>query len=102
MIKYAVVEIAGRQYQVMPGQNIVVDHLAGDLKTFECNKVLLMASDDKLNVGEHYLKDKLVFEVINSFKDKKIRVAKYHPKANTRKVTGSRRALTTLKLREKA
>lgn len=89
MLKYAVVEIAGRQYMVSPGSFLLVNFL-GDLKSFECDKILLKVEDDKLELGKPYLKDKLQFMVEPSIVKDRIRVATYKSKANTRRVVGSR------------
>lgn len=97
MMTYAVVEISGRQYKVTPGKELEVD-LLGDIKSLDCDKVLLMVEGDKLEVGNPYLKSKLTFEVLGSERKRKIRVAKYHAKANTRKVTGSRREVSKIRL----
>lgn len=97
MIKYAVVEIAGKQYQVAPGQELLVNSL-GDVTEIKCQNVLLLVDDKGIQVGEPYLKDSLTFQVLEEVKGEKIRVAKYHPKANTRKVIGSRSRLSKIKL----
>lgn len=99
MLRYAVVEIAGRQYKVAPDQEIIVDNL-GDVKTLECDKVLMLTDEKSVNIGTPYLKDKLVFDVLATVRQPKIRVAKYHAKANTRRVRGSRRVVTHIKLQK--
>ena len=100
-MKYAVVEIAGRQYIVEPGRELLVNNL-GDIKSLECERVLLLSEGDKLSFGEPYLKEKISFDVLEQVKGKKIRVAKYHAKANTRKVKGSRAVLSKIIIAEKA
>ena len=89
MLKYAIVEIAGKQYKVIPGVEILVHNL-GDIKELECSKVLLSADEKSVNFGKPYLKETLKFKIVGSVKGDKVRVAKYHSKANTRKVVGSR------------
>lgn len=89
MINFAVVEISGRQYLVSPGKTLEVDAVPAGEK-FKCEKVLLTFGDDKLEVGKPFLKDSLIFDVIGEVKKKKVRVATYHAKANTRKVVGQR------------
>lgn len=96
MLRYAVVEISGKQYKVSPDQKILVDFL-GDVKNFECDKVLVWADDKKLQVGSPYLKEKLKFKVLGTEKEK-IRVSTYKPKANYRKVRGSKKVLSQIKL----
>ena len=104
MVNYLVVLIAGRQYIVTPDSRIEVDNL-GDVKNFECDKVLLKASGDILELGNPYLKVsggaspyKVKFEVSEPKRLRKIRVATYKAKANTRKVRGSRRIVSYIKM----
>lgn len=96
MISFLVAEILGKEYLVVPGKELVVDFL-GDIKKYECDKVLLISKDNKVSMGSPYLKDKIQFEVIESFKGRKTRVATYKAKANTRKVKGFRPMLTKIK-----
>lgn len=89
MLKYAIVEITGRQYKVTPGTEILV-HNVGEITEIDCDKVLLLVDDKGISFGKPYLKDTLKFKVVGNLKGDKIRVAKYHSKSNTRKVVGSR------------
>src|SRR4051812_6221715 len=93
---YAIVEISGRQYTVMPNKTLEVDYL-GEVSTFECDKVLLTASGNNVVVGTPYVKEKLVFDVVGE-KKTKLRVATYHAKANTRRVKGSKAVKTQIRL----
>lgn len=96
MLKYAVVEISGKQYKVVAEQALTVDFL-GDIKNFECSKVLLKVEDDKISLGNPYLKEKLSFEVLGVQSDK-IRVATYKAKANYRRVKGGKKLLSKINL----
>lgn len=96
MLKYAVVEIAGRQYLAEPNKEFSVNNL-GEVKNIECDKVLLMAEDSKIEVGKPYLKETLKFDVVGS-ENKKIRVAKFHAKANYRRVIGAKNTFSKVKL----
>lgn len=98
MFKYAVVEIAGRQYKITPETSILVNFL-GEIKTFECEKVLLKFEEEKLEIGKPYLKDKFLFEVEEKSIRGKIRVATYKSKANTRRVKGSKPIYSRIKLK---
>lgn len=100
MSKYAVLEISGRQYTIEPGQTIEVDKLNLDSGTLSVDKVLLMVDGDKVEVGNPYLKTKLDLEILGQAKGKKVRVAFYSPKANSRTVKGARRQVTSLKMAE--
>lgn len=93
MVKYAVLEISGKQYKVIPKVPFEVDLQNGDLEA----KVLLV-SGDKVKIGTPNLDEKLNLKVLENAAKEKIRVAKYHAKANYRKVTGSRRKVTRIVL----
>lgn len=93
MLKYAICEISGKQYRLIPGQPLEVE-LNGEVgKTFDV-PVLVLAEDGKIKIGKPYLKDKLKLKVLETFKGKKIRVSKYHAKANYRRVKGYRASLS--------
>jgi ribosomal protein L21 len=99
MMNYLIAEIKGKQYKVLPNRKFAVDFLGEGEKTLECATVLLKSEADKIEVGMHYISDKVVFYVVGETKGKKIRVAKFHAKANTRKVTGSTRLYSILMLK---
>ena len=96
-MKYAIVDIQGRQYKVEPGKELLVNHL-GEAKDLTCDRVMLLVDGDQVKIGQPFLKDALKFEVLETVKGPKIRVAKYHSKANTRKVKGARAVMTKIKL----
>lgn len=97
MLQYAIVEIAGKQYLASPDKPFLVNFL-GDLKSLECDKVLLKSEGEKIEFGNPYLNYKLKFEVMEKVKGAKIRVATYKAKANTRKVRGSKPLFSKIKL----
>lgn len=89
MQNFAVCEVSGKQYKVIPNQPIEVDFLGEETKKIEAN-VLLMSENGDIKVGTPFLKEKCTLDFLENFKADKIRVAKFHPKANFRKVTGHR------------
>ena len=93
MLNYAVCEIGGKQYIVIPNQPLVVDNQDENIKKIEAN-VLLFSEDGKIKVGKPYLKEKLSLEVMGQIRGEKIRVSKFHAKANYRKVKGHRAKMT--------
>lgn len=97
MLNYAVVNINGRQYKVTPDQAFEIDYVK-DAKNFTCEQVMLVSEGDKLTIGTPFLKESLNFEVLDQVRGPKIRVAKYHAKANTRRVVGFRARKTQVKL----
>jgi ribosomal protein L21 len=92
MFTYAICEISGKQVKVVPGVefDIATQITDKDLSV----KVLMMVEDDKVKVGNPYLKEELKLKVLGNSKGKKIRVAKFHAKANYRRVVGYRSSLT--------
>lgn len=96
-MKYVVCDIKGKQYLVKPNQEIEVDRLEG-ISSFETDKVLLLVDDGKVQVGTPYLKHTLQFQILGNVKKDKIRVAKFHAKANYRKVLGFRAEMTNIVL----
>lgn len=99
MLNYAVCEINGKQVKVIPNRDIFVDFL-GDVKTLSCDKVLLIKDGEELKIGKPYLKDVLDFDILETMKGAKLRVAKFHAKANYRRVIGSRQKLSKIKLKK--
>lgn len=85
-MKYKVLEIAGKQIKVEPGKPFEI--------TLQDNnpvaKVLMEVDDKKVSIGKPYLKNSVKLKVLEQKKGKKIRVAKFHAKANYRKVRGFR------------
>ena len=93
MLNYAICEISGKQYKVMPGQVLEVALQKGSGQDIETN-VLLLSEDDKLKIGQPYLKEKFALKRVEDGKGKKIRVAKFHAKANYRRTIGYRSKVT--------
>ena len=92
---YLIVQIGGRQYKVEKDKPVKVDFL-GEEKNLEA-EILVSSKDGKLEVGSPFLKSKAKFEVVGMSKSK-IRVAKFHAKANTRKVRGQKQLSSLIKL----
>lgn len=98
-MQYAVFQIGSRQYKISPGQTIEVDKISTP-GILHVDKVLLAVDGEKMEVGNPYLKKVLQFEVVENVKKAKIRVATYKAKANHRRVIGSRREVSRIKLVE--
>ncbi len=96
MLDYVVCEVAGKQYKIIPNQPFVVDYL-GDLKKLDI-AVLLLSEAGKVKVGNPYLKEKLSLDIVENIRGEKIRVSKFHAKANYRKTVGHKSKLTKVVL----
>lgn len=95
MFDWAICEIAGKQIKVLPGKPFEVTLKKGEEALA---KILLIAGGGKIKLGKPYLKEELKFKVVEKKQGEKIRVFKYHAKANYRKVKGFRSKLTKLVL----
>ena len=99
---YAVVETGGKQYRVSVGDKIRVEKLEQETgKTVELDKVLLVSSDNGVEVGKPYLSSaKVVGEVIDQDRAKKILGFKYKRRKKYRKTWGHRQYYTELEIKE--
>ncbi len=101
---FAVIELGGKQYIVSKGDTIVTEKIDGDKNTeYVIDKILLLKTDDEqLKIGTPYVENvKIVSEVINHIKSKKIIVLrKGNPKKNWRRKYGHRQQFTILKIKD--
>lgn len=89
---YAICEISGKQYKVESNKPFEVS-LQKEGDTVEAD-VLLISKDGKVEIGTPFLKEKLKLKRLEDGKGKKIRVSKFHAKANYRRTTGYRSKVT--------
>lgn len=87
MSNFAICDIGGKQYKIEPNKIFEASGISAENLVI---KVLAMVKGDKLALGKPYLKEDLKIKVLGEIKKAKIRVAKFHAKANYRKVTGYR------------
>lgn len=98
-LKFLVCEIGGKQVKVYPNKPFEVE-LETDQKEIP-SKVLLLVNGD-VKIGQPYLKEEINLKVLENKLGDKVRVAKFHAKANYRRVRGYRKKLTKLVLETKA
>ena len=101
-MKYAVIQINGRQHRVSEGEELAVDKIEGKKgKKLTFDQVLLIVDGKKRQIGNPLVKKaKVTGEIIDQFKDKKIRVATYKAKSRYRRVKGHRTHLTKIKIKK--
>ena len=99
---YAIVETGGKQYRVQRGQIIDVERLPVEVgQQVELDKVLLVADDGKVTVGQPTVEGaKVRATVLRHDKARKIIVFKYKPKKRYRRKTGHRQHFTRLQIDE--
>ena len=98
---YAIVETGGKQYKVVPGEIIKVEKIEGERgQAVELDKVLVVAGDERVNIGSPYVENAKVKAVIEEQgKDDKIIVFKYKNKRKqSRRKYGHRQLFTALRI----
>ena len=99
-MKYAIIQLQGKQFQVSEGDQITVDRLdKAEGEKLTVTDVLLIVDGDKRKIGQPIVKGaQLECEVLSNNKGEKIRVAKYKAKSRYRKVQGHRQLQSVLKI----
>jgi len=104
-MNYAIIEIAGAQQKVSPGETIRVNRLAslkakeGDSLAFD--RVLLVRSEGTLKVGSPLVAGAAVkATVLGEVKGKKVLVFKKKRRKQYRRTRGHRQQYTTLRIDE--
>ena len=98
-MKYAILKIGSRQYQVSVGDQILIEKInqaPGSSLTFD--QILLIADGDAIRVGTPLLTEKVTAKVLDHVQDKKIRVATFKAKSRLRKTIGHRHQYTKIEI----
>ena len=97
---YAVIETCGKQYNVSEGDLLRIEKLdkaVGDV--VDDFKVLMIVNELGIEVGNPYIVGaKVVAEVVEQGKARKLRIFKYKPKKNERKRMGHRQPFTAIRI----
>lgn len=92
MKKFAIIKTGGKQCLAEEGREIVIEKISGKPKDkVEFNEVLLFVDKEKIDIGQPLLKSaKVVGEIKEQIKEKKIKVFKFKAKSRYRKTKGHR------------
>ena len=95
-MKYAIVEISGRQFWIESGKFYDFNRIPTELgKQITLNRILLLNDDGNVLIGQPYLESvKIKGKILEHFRGKKTIVYKMRPKKKTRKKQGHRQELT--------
>nr|WPV72509.1 ribosomal protein L21 [Navicula sp.]WPV72666.1 ribosomal protein L21 [Navicula sp.] len=95
-MKYAIVEINGRQFWIETGKYYDFNRISTELgKQISLNRVLLLNNDGNLLIGQPYLDSVTIKgKILEHLRGKKTIVYKMRPKKKTRKKQGHRQELT--------
>jgi len=98
---YAIIEVGGKQYNVKKDDIIDVekqDELEG--KEISINKVILTCKNQKVDIGQPYLKEvKVLALVLKHIKAAKVISFKYRRRKSSHWKKGHRQQLTRLKIK---
>ena len=97
---YAIVENGSKQYKAEVGSIIRFEKLSANVGDKVELNVLMVSDENGIKVAEEAKAFKVVGEVVEQGKDKKIIVFKYKAKKNERKKQGHRQPFTAVKILE--
>ena len=97
---YAIIETGGKQYRVQEGDVLKVEKLeAAEGEVVNLDKVLVLNKDTGITVGSPLVAGaKVVAQVLEHGRGKKIIVFKYKPKKNYRRKQGHRQPFTKMRI----
>ena len=95
-MKYAIVEICGRQFWIEPGKYYDLNRIPTELgKEIILNRVLLLNNEGEILIGKPYLDSvKIKGKILEHLRERKKIIYKMRPKKKTRKKQGHRQELT--------
>lgn len=95
-MKYAIVEISGRQFWIEAGKYYDFNRIPVELgKKIILNRVLLLNDENNVSIGHPYLSNvEIKGRILEHLRGKKTLVYKMRPKKKTRKKQGHRQELT--------
>ena len=99
---YAVIRTGGKQYTVREGETVDVETLSAEAgEQVELAEVLMVGEGESVTVGQPLVEGaKVVADVVEHGKNKKIIVFKYKAKTRNRKKFGHRQQFTRLAIKE--
>jgi large subunit ribosomal protein L21 len=99
---YAIIETGGKQYKVAKDDEFEVEYLGKkEGSTVNISRVLVVNKNKKVYIGSpHVKKAKLICQVTENKKGKKIQVFKYRRRKNSKSKSGHRQMITRLKVKE--
>ncbi len=99
---YAIIETGGKQYKVSKGDVIKIEKVPADNGSdYEFDKVLLVNNEGEIVSGTPYIDSaKVIGEVLETAKDKKIIVFKFKRRKNYKRKKGHRQLYTKLQIKD--
>ena len=95
MNTWAVIKTGAKQYKVAEGSVVNIEKVESKGDSISFDQILLVVKDDKVEIGKPYLeKAKVKGKILETFKDKKVRVVKFKSKSRYLRTRGHRQILT--------
>ena len=96
MKAWAIIKTGGKQYKVVEASTISVDKLPHEVnKSIVFDEVLAVFKDGRIKLGQPFIKNtKVNAKIVDTYKDKKIRVVKFKSKSRYLKTQGHRQPKT--------
>ena len=97
---YAVIKTGGKQYRVMPGEEVRLEKLGGEVgESIAFDRVLLISDGENVKIGEPFLENtKVVGRIKRHDRHRKIVVFKYKRRKGYRRKQGHRQPFTLVKI----
>ena len=102
MLKYAIIEISGRQFWVEIGKFYNVNRISSKIGTrLNLNRILLINNNNSILIGKPYLLNAQIKVIIlQQLRSNKTIIYKMRPKKKTRKKQGHRQELTKILIQD--
>ncbi len=100
---YAVIKHGGKQYKVHEGDILELDRIEGaePKQIIELDEVILIKDDNGIKIGAPKVEGaKVVLEVINNARGKKVIIFKKRRRKDSKKKRGFRRDITRVRVKE--
>ena len=98
-MQYAVINTGGKQYRVSEGDIIEIDRLEAKEGLVTFDNVLLLVSDENVEVGKPLVSNaKVKARLLEQKRGDKIRVAKFKSKVRYRRASGFRAELSKVQI----
>lgn len=92
---WAIIKTGAKQFKVEEGKTVIVEKLDGQKDTKITFDNVLIISGDKVSIGMPTVeKAKVTGKIVETFRDKKVRVVKFKSKSRYTRTTGHRQTKT--------
>ena len=98
--RYSIFQTGGKQYQAIDGQTVAIEKLdaaVGSVVTFD-EVLLRRESQEKISIGQPYLKAPVTATILKHERDRKVIVFKFKRRKKSRVKNGHRQPFTVIRI----